>query len=41
MMHHPIKYGCKKITSSVDMVETVIFDYVSPHCDPEVDNLLE
>ena len=28
-MYHPIKCGCKKISSSVDMVETVITDYMS------------
>ena len=31
-MYHPIKYGCKKI------IETVIFDYVSPHCNPELED---
>ena len=35
MMYHPIKFGCKKISSSVDMVEKVISDYVSSHCDRE------
>ena len=41
-MHHPIKFGCKKISSSVDMVETVLFDYMSPHCDldPEDSKLI-
>ena len=33
MMYHPIKFGCKKISSTVDMVRTVISDYLSPHCD--------
>ena len=33
MMYHPIKCGLKKTSSSVDMVETVIFDYKGPHCD--------
>ena len=28
MMYHPIKFGCKKISSSVDMAETVIFAYI-------------
>ena len=32
MMYHPIKFGCKRISSSVDMVKTVIFDYVEPYC---------
>ena len=35
MMYHPIKFGCKKISSSADMVETVFTDQMSPHCDPE------
>ena len=37
-MYHPIKYGCKKISSSADMVETVVFDKMSPHCDPELED---
>ena len=35
MLYHPIRFGCKKISSSVDMVEKVISDYVSSHCDRE------
>ena len=38
MMYHPIKFGCKKISSSVHMVETVIFDQMSLHCDPELED---
>ena len=38
MVYHPITCGCKKISSSVDMVETVILDYISPHCDPELED---
>ena len=38
MVCHPIKFGCKKISSSVDMVETVILDYISPHFDPELED---
>ena len=38
MMYHPIKFGCKRISSSVDMVETVILDYMSPHCDPGLEH---
>ena len=38
MMHHNIKCGCKKISSSVNVVEKVIFDYVSPHCDLELED---
>ena len=32
IMCHPIKYGCKKFSSSVDMVDTVTFDQMGPHC---------
>ena len=32
-MYQTIKFGGKRISSSVDIVETVIFDYMSPHCD--------
>ena len=38
MMHHPIKSGCRRISSSTDMVETVIFDRMTPHCDPELED---
>ena len=38
MMYHPIKFGCKKISSSADMAETLIFDQMSSHCDPEVED---
>ena len=38
MMHHPIKFGCRKISSSVDTVETVISDYISPHYDLEFED---
>ena len=34
----PFKFGCKKISSSADMVKTVIFDQMSPHCDPELED---
>ena len=37
-MYHPIKFGCKKISSSADMVETAIFDQMSVHCDPELED---
>ena len=37
-MYHPIKCGCKKISSSVDMVETVILNCMSPHCDPQLED---
>ena len=37
-MYHPLKIGCEKISSSVDMVETVISDYISPHCDFELED---
>ena len=38
MMYHPIKCGCKKISSSADMMETVISDYMSPHRNPEFED---
>ena len=37
-MYYPIKFGCKKISSSADMVETVILDQMSPRCDPELED---
>ena len=30
IIYHPIKFGCKNISSSADKVETVIFDQISP-----------
>ena len=38
MTYNPIKFACKEISSSVDMVETVILDYTSPHYGPELEN---
>ena len=38
MMYHSIKSGYKKISSSEDMVETVIVDQMSPHTDPELED---
>ena len=38
MMYYPIKCSCKKISSSVDIAETVILDYMSPHNDPELED---
>ena len=38
MMYHPIKFGCKKISSSANIVENVTFDQMSPHCDPELED---
>ena len=38
MMYHPIKWGCKKITRTADVVETLILDYMSPHYDPELED---
>ena len=37
-MYHPIKFGCKNISSLADMVETVISDKMSPRCDPELED---
>ena len=34
----PSKFGCKQISSSADMVETVISDQMSHHCDPELED---
>ena len=36
--YQPIKFCCQKISSSADMVDTVIFDQMSPHCDPELED---
>ena len=38
MTYHPIKVGCKKISSSADMVQTVVFDQMSSHCDPDLED---
>ena len=38
MTYCQIKFGSKKISSSVNMVETVISDYVGPHCDSELED---
>ena len=38
MMSNPLKCGRKKISISVDMVEAVIPDNISPHCDPELED---
>ena len=38
MMYNPLKFGCKKISSSADMVETVMFDYMSPQCDLDLED---
>ena len=38
MMYYPIKFGCKTISSSVNMVETVIPDEMSPHYNPELED---
>ena len=36
-MCHPIKFACRYISSSIGIVELVIFDYMSPHCDLEIE----
>ena len=38
MMYNPIKSGCKTMNSSADVVETVIFDQMSPCCNPELED---
>ena len=37
VVYHLIKFGCKKISSLADRVGGVIFDQMSPHCDPELE----
>ena len=37
-MYHPIKCGYKKISSSVDMVATIILGCMSHHYDPELED---
>ena len=37
-MYHPFTFGNKKISSSVGMVETVIFDYMSHHYDQHLED---
>ena len=32
-MYRQIKYGCKRINNSGDIVEMVIFYYINPECD--------
>ena len=38
LMYYPIKCGCKKISSSADMVETAVLDYISHHSDPDFED---
>ena len=38
MMCHTIKVGCKKISTSVDTVEAVISDYMSPRCGRDLED---
>ena len=37
-MCHPIKLDCRKISSSVNMVDAVISDYMSPNCDHDLED---
>ena len=37
-MYHQIKFGCKNISSSANMEAAVIFNQMSPHCDPELED---
>ena len=39
VMKHPTKFGCKKISSSVDMVEMVIFNQMNSYSDPELEDI--
>ena len=36
-MYYQSKFGCKRITSSENTVEAIMFDYVNPHCDLDLD----
>ena len=38
MRHNPITSSCKKFSSSTDLVETLILDYISPDYDPELED---
>ena len=38
MMYHQITFGCKKISSSTDMVQKGHICYMSPHSDPELED---
>ena len=38
MMYHPIKFDRKEISSSIDMIGTVISDYMSPLYDPKLED---
>ena len=38
MRYHPSKFGRRKISTSVDIVETVAFDHISPYCDLDLEN---
>ena len=38
MMYYPIKCGCKKISCSVGIVDTVILDYMSLRYDPKLED---
>ena len=37
-MCHQTRFSCKKISISVDVVETTISDYISLHCDLELED---
>ena len=38
MMYDPIKCGSKTIISPIDMVESIISEYMSPNCDPDLED---
>ena len=40
IMYHPLKFNCKKISSSVDMVEIIIFSYMSTHSDLDLEKAM-
>ena len=38
MLYYQTKFGCKRTSSLEDIVEIVKFDYISPHCDLDIDD---
>ena len=37
-MYYSVKFGSKKSSTSIDMVETVIYDYTSHNCDHDLED---
>ena len=38
IMHHQTKFGCKMITSSEDIIETINYDCMCPQYEPDLSN---